>query len=416
MKAQHYITNKVSLLNVHITYQIIMILPGPYSKTPRIQRECNILSKTGQNIHVIYMVSTKSEIREIETDKVIFHHIWIPLRAQHSLAKVVRYFLFYSFAFIQLLKLFKKNNKICIHSHHIHSLPLAIIFKRIMKCKVIYDAYEFYYFYFKRYAPQFLVPVLCKIEETLGRGADLIITCWKTQAEFLLKRYKLQSVIFPNLPPPDFFQNKISPDKMREKLGISSDDFIIFHGGGLAEHCKLNELLDAQSVLINKNYIKNIKLLISGRMGQSPILESLKNRAKRLGIEEHCIFLSGVPYKEISNFYRMSNVIYVMYEPIYDHLLLPTGKMFEAMVCKRPLITCNFGEKMKIVKKAKCGLAVKPQTLNIARALLKFINNKRMAKEMGMNGYNYYMEHFSWEKHSNIFLSAYEELLSTYIS
>jgi glycosyltransferase involved in cell wall biosynthesis len=138
----------------------------------------------------------------------------------------------------------------------------------------------------------------------------------------------------------------------------------------------------------------------------------VKAYARKIGIYEHCIFFGGVPYNEISKLYLVSDVVYAEAEPTLNQVMLPSGKIFEAMLCKKPVITCHIGEKTKLVNEAKCGLTVKPEAEEIARAFLMLAKDARRRQRMGINGYNFYLKNYSWEKYSTIFLSTYEKLLS----
>lgn len=399
---------------------IVILEPENYEKQPRIQRECHILTQEGYNIHVIDIVDTWSNAKKRARDDVVIHSIFLPKSPYKKIGNPLQqilyvgrrflwYLLFYIFVSYHLFKLSRQNEIVFIHCNHIHSMPIGIIFKRILNCKLVYDAYEFYYLYFIRLAPSYLVPILHKIEPKLSHHADIIITWWETIADFLRKRYNLKNiVIFPNLPPTEFFVNTYSDKKRRKELGISSNDFVILYAGRLTEEYKLRELLEACEILVYRYKVKNIKTVV---IGSGPLSNSLKKMAKNLEIDQNCIFLGRIPYKEISNLYQLSNVVYAMYEPIYDHLMLPSSKIFEAMICKKPVITCHLGEKKRIVQEARCGVTIRPDADEIARVLLKFIRNEELGEKMGVNGYKYLNEFLSWERYSKSLLFAYRKVL-----
>jgi glycosyltransferase involved in cell wall biosynthesis len=397
--------------------QILMILPYPFDDSPRIQRQVSILSKKKYRINVIDVVDMKSRDKVVGIDGLSIHHVRVPklhapenVDMMYAFKALLWYLTFYSYAFVLIMKLHRKHGRLRVHCYHIYSLPLGILCKKILKCKIVYDACEFGYYYFRRYAPRILVPLLCEIEKRLGHNADLIFTWWRTQAKFFKKQYGLQSTIFPNLLPPDFVTNTVSLSGERKTLGLSPYDFVVlFAGSILPKQYKLYELLDAIELLVDQFNFEQIKLLI---VSPDP-KESLRDRAKGLGIAEHCIFLGGVPYREIPVLYRTCDVVYAEVEPTDNQLVLPSGKIFEAMLCKKPVITCHLGEKSKLVNEAKCGLTIKPEVEEIARAFLTLAKDAKKRERMGINGYNFYLKKYSWEKYSRIFLSAYEKLLSS---
>lgn len=386
----------------------------PFEEIPRAQRELEIVSKKGYFIHIVDVTNVVSEKNELEGQNCSFHHIMMPnMKSSEQggilhFSKSFSYYLhYYLSAFVLLLSLQRKSKIIGIHCFHFYTLPLGVVFKKISKCRLIYDAYEFSYFYFKRYAPGILIPLLCGIEGKLSHEADLVLTWWRTQDRFFQKYYGLRTTIFPNLLPPSFVKKSFSFNREREKLGLSPYDFVVlFAGSMLPRQYKLFELLDAVKILRSRSRVTNIKLLFAS----ADPTDTVKAYARKIGIYEHCKFLGNVPYNEISKLCLVSDVVYAEAEPTLNQLVLPSAKIFEAMLCKKPVLTCHLGEKMKIVNEARCGLAIKPEASEMAEALLTFIKNGKMGEEMGMNGYRYYIKNFSWKRYSEIFLSAYEEL------
>lgn len=394
---------------------IVWLVLCPFEEVPRAQRELEIVSKKGYFIHIVDATNAVSKKNEIEGQNCSFHHIKMPKMKSSEQGGILyfcksflHYLHYYLSAFVLLLSLQRKSKIIGIHCFHLYTLPLGVAFKKILKCQLIYDAYEFSYFYFKRYVPGILVPFLCRIEGKLSHKADLVLTWWKTQDKFFQKYYGLRTTIFPNLLPPRFVKKPFSFNREREKLGVSLHDFVVlFAGSMLPRQYRLFELLDAAKILKSSSHVTNIKLLFASADPADPV----KAYARKIGIYEHCKFLGNVPYNEISKLCLVSDVVYAEVEPTLNQLVLPSAKIFEAMLCKKPVITCHIGEKSKLVNKAKCGLTIKPEVEEIAKALLKFVENKKMRLRMGINGYEYYVKNYSWEKYSRIFLSAYEKIL-----
>jgi len=402
---------------------IVMLFPGQSNKAPRLHRECYILSKAGYRIHIIDIKGREIESpnAKLELENVTVHHIALPgffsyektgnalKQALKIIEWLIHYFSFYIVASLLLLRLSNRYRIICIHCNHLHVMPVGVIFKNILRCKLIYDAYEFYYFYFKRHAPKLLVSALRKIEEKLAPRADLTVVCWRSQKLFLQSRYNVQNVvIFPNLPVPNYFMRDESHSDIGKEFGISSDDFVVFYGGGLGEHYKLDQLLEAFNIIVNNCKVANAKLVIAGSGHR---LRVLKGMAKRLKIEKNVLFLGRVPYQDMPRLYQTCDVVYAMYDPVLDHLLGVKQKIFEAMICGKPVITLSIGENAKLVKRAKCGLTIKPEMEEIAKALLNFINDEKMRKIMGRNGYHYFIKNFSWERYAKNLICAYKKLL-----
>jgi len=405
---------------------IVMLFPGQYDKAPRLQRECYILSKAGYHIHIIDIEErgVKFHPSDHKLENVTYHHIALPSfsyektgnvikRTLKIIERLIHYLSFYILASFLLLRLSDRYKIMCIHCNHLHTMPVGIIFKKILRCKLVYDAYEFYYFYFEKRAPKFLVPALQKVEEKLAPHADLTIVCWRNQKLFLQSRYNIQNVvIFPNLPIPDYFKNDDSRFKRESTLNrmqfcIRPSDFIVLYCGSFKEKCKLKDLFEACSFLVNKYKLSFVKIMM---VGDGPLFDELKGRAEQLKIKQNVIFLGRLPYEKVVQCYMFSDVVYAMYETEGQYVLHPSQKIFEAMLCKKPVITCHLGENKKLVTKARCGFAIKPEPKEISKAILKLIKNKHLRMKMSVNGYQYYVKNFSWDKYREKLLSAYNEL------
>ena len=72
--------------------------------------------------------------------------------------------------------------------------------------------------------------------------------------------------------------------------------------------------------------------------------------------------------------------------------------MFESMAMEKPVILGLEGEAKALVKKAKCGICIRPENAKeIKKAVLKLYNNRGLCKRFGRNGRNFVKEHFSRE-------------------
>ena len=136
--------------------------------------------------------------------------------------------------------------------------------------------------------------------------SELIVPTKKTYDLFKVK-YGIDREI--NIIPTGIDTDRFDKDNfdkkdiiaLRNKLGISKDDFVLLSVSRISEaQKKIKFLVDCQKQL-NKKY-KNIKLLI---VGDGPDLEYFKKMCKG---NSNIIFTGMVPWKDVSLYYQLGDI------------------------------------------------------------------------------------------------------------
>lgn len=99
----------------------------------------------------------------------------------------------------------------------------------------------------------------------------------------------------------NFTHEKI--DKLKQKLSIRENDFVILFVGRLGKEKSVDVLIEAQKEL-NQKY-KNIKLLI---VGDGPDMEHFKQMVSEYNLEKNVIFTGKVPYDDIPIYYGSASI------------------------------------------------------------------------------------------------------------
>lgn len=87
-----------------------------------------------------------------------------------------------------------------------------------------------------------------------------------------------------------------------------------------------------------------------------------------------------------------------------------TMTILEAMACRLPLVItrqCYFPE----VAEIGAGFVVEPDPNQLAKALLKLLDNSKMGEKMGANGRRLVMESFTWDKIADQMTQLYQSVL-----
>jgi glycosyltransferase EpsD len=193
-------------------------------------------------------------------------------------------------AYKQLKKVVQEEGYDLIHTHTpIASFITRMACRGIPNVKVIYTAHGFHFF---EGAPLQNWLLYYPMEKISAKYTDAIITINEEDFESAkkLKSHTANSVfrihgvgVNLNMFSVEKIDNK---DKLRERLGYKSDDFILFFAAELNENKHQDFLIEVIKVL--KNRIPNMKLLLAG---EGNAKEQYIQLAKESGVENHVEFL-----------------------------------------------------------------------------------------------------------------------------
>lgn len=216
---------------------------------------------------------------------------------------------------ISTVKMIKKWNLDVIHSHTEFGVG---IFARILAKKFKIPLVHTYHTLYEDYTHYITHNHFDKLSKKIVKDLTKVY-CVKTAKETIVptdKIYKLfkekymitknVSVIPSGIDIERFFEENVEQDKVeqiKEKYGITKDDFTIIFVGRLAQEKNIEFLLNAQQKLIEKR-INNIKLLI---VGDGPDKENYINITRKLNIFDKVIFTGKIEQDKIQYYYQCAD-------------------------------------------------------------------------------------------------------------
>lgn len=88
------------------------------------------------------------------------------------------------------------------------------------------------------------------------------------------------------------------------------------------------------------------------------------------------------------------------------------NKLFEAMMCSKPIIVSDGSSMANIVRKENCGLVISYGSINdIKNAILTLKNDTQLRKSLGENGRKAYDSKYSWNIMESRILSTYKNIM-----
>lgn len=216
---------------------------------------------------------------------------------------------------ISTVKAIKKWKLDVIHSHTEFGVG---IFARILAKKFKIPLVHTYHTLYEDYTHYITHNHFDKLSKKIVKDLTKVY-CVKTAKETIVpteKIYKLfkekymitknVSVIPSGIDIERFFEENVEHDKVeqiKEKYGITKDDFTIIFVGRLAQEKNIEFLLNAQQKLIEKR-INNIKLLI---VGDGPDKENYINITRKLNIFDKVIFTGKIEQDKIQYYYQCAD-------------------------------------------------------------------------------------------------------------
>lgn len=225
---------------------------------------------------------------------------------------------------------------------------------------------------------------------------------------------KISKFIIPSNALKNYVQGKIiSSEKIEVVPNFLNSDFLnhisftnkqdyFLFVGSLADYKGVNTLLNAVKDLpkniqfkiigsgfqedkyqqyINENHLENVQLL--GNLNRNEIIQYYQN----------CIALI-VP----SNYFEIFGIINL-----------------EAFACKKPVIASNIGGIPEIVEDNQSGMLFEPNNVEqLKNCIIKYFNDKDLAKEHGENGYKKIFEKYTADIYYSVLIRIYEEVLENY--
>ncbi|MCD6593179.1 glycosyltransferase family 4 protein [Candidatus Bathyarchaeota archaeon] len=210
---------------------------------------------------------------------------------------------------------------------------------------------------------------------------------------------------------------KYSPDKvpleerlrLRENLGISSDEFMILFVGRLTWVKGADTLVRAMPEILTA--VPNAKLVILGVGEQQDLL---KNEISRLGIEDKVVLkYKFLCEEEKIKFYAASDIC------VFPSKYEPFGIVCtEAMSMGKPVVVgargvSGFREQVIPSGPNQCGFHINPyDPSDIAKFVIILLEDENLRKRCGENARRRVLENFTWGRVAKNTIKVYDEVVS----
>ena len=183
-----------------------------------------------------------------------------------------------------------------------------------------------------------------------------------------------------------------------------NDSIDFMFAGNLGNGAKLETILYAAKELYDSGYMFKVHFVGEGRA--KPELIALTTE---LSLQEVIVFHDAVNMLDMPEKYRMADALIVTLRK--GQVTIP-GKLQAYMSTGKPIIGAMDGSGNELINESKCGKCAEAEDSHgLAHIMRDYIDNKNIYSEYGINGRNYFFEHFTLEKHMMILENSLESLI-----
>ena len=294
------------------------------------------------------------------------------------------------------------------HCHEPESFFVALYLRLFHGKKIVYDVHEYYIDVIPLASlpmKMFLSFMLYLVEPLFCRFAEAVITADDGIAKRYFKFIKDVYVIF-NFPTFDVFIDVDSIIRNEKYPG----NFVMIYVGGLSEERGILELIKATHEASKVH--PEVKLVIIGEFRTKNFRDICIEYVRSNGLGDNVEFLGYVPHKEVPEYINASNVGTALFHPTrrFAKTAYPI-KLFEYMICGKPVLVSNLPAIRKIIEESECGLLVDPMNIyEVAKAIIFMLEHPQDTKAMGYSGRRAVQNKYNWLKMETELLKLYKNI------
>jgi len=146
-------------------------------------------------------------------------------------------------------------------------------------------------------------------------------------------------------------------------------------------------------------------------IGDGKYLAKLKVLSHKLDINNHILFLGWLDFSKIPDLIQASDICVIPhYKTNHKDTTIP-NKLFDYMVCGKPVIVSNAKPLKRIVEEENCGVVFQSGNLwSFVQSIKNLLENRQLRMIMGLNGQKAVKKKYNWHNDSTKLNQAIERL------
>lgn len=248
------------------------------------------------------------------------------------------------------------------------------------------------------------------IETKLLKQVDALFTiCEGLKNEIISRGLPCSKItVIPNCVDTKFFYPSDCDEGIAKKYDFKNKTVFGFIGS-LYRYEGIDLLIDAfQKVLQKRN---DMKLLL---VGDGPQKNALYDKAEKMGLRNHVIFMDKVPHEDIKKYYSVMDVLVYPRRKIRLTELVTPLKPLEAMAMGKVVVGSNVGGIRELISHDKDGFLFEAGDAdNLAKLLTGLASDGKDFSEISKSAIETVQCKFRWELSVKKYLPVYEKLTRT---
>jgi glycosyltransferase involved in cell wall biosynthesis len=244
------------------------------------------------------------------------------------------------------------------------------------------------------------------VERQVILGSDLVITDSRFSKHQLLEELRLNSCDTHIEVIPAGIDRRFRPlpkdPELSGRWGLSGKKVLLFMGY-LGRRKNLFVLLEVLRRVV-ETFGNDVRLVICGT---GNLLEPLKAKARRLGLEDKVIFPGFIAEADKPKFYNLADVF--VFPSLLEGFGLAVG---EAMSCGKPVVAFDSAAIPELVVNGETGLLARAgDVADFVKKTLTLLGNDELCRKMGQAGCLRIEREFRWEISARRVKETYESVV-----
>lgn len=361
--------------------KIVYMRSNPINPDPRVEKELSVALDSG-HIPIALGWNRSKDVNRVKKEKISLDNGEVDIfrfNIEAGFGAGINNMIPLLKWQISLLKWLIKNRNTydLIHACDFDTVLPALFMNVIFKKKYVYDIFDFYIDAFS--VPNKLKPIIKKIDFIAIQRAEATILVNESRIE-QIKGSNPKKLLFihntPKMPKGILDENKINHKEKKKR---------IFYGGILG-----NGRMIEETIRICSRH-SDWEFTIAGF---GPMEDKIKKYSETM---KNIKFIGKKSYKDIIQNTIDSDIIFACYNPsIPNHKYSSPNKLYEAMMCKKPIIVCNGTGIDRLVRDENIGLTCDFDEKSLEKSFISIFEDEIMYNQMANNSRKIYENQYKW--------------------
>lgn len=355
--------------------KVLMLLTNAFRPDPRVAREAKVLAIEGYYVNIISW-DRKLELHPRETkDGYQVNRIHSVPSEYGAGWRQLRYLRQFWNEAIELALEYKPD---IIHCHDLDTLYAGVKLKKMLGCKLVYDAHENYPALMSLHLPRLFVFLLKKWERWLMQSVDATITASTVLRDEFLEREISPVIALGNYQDLESYTKITEADiqEIRTHLDIPTDLLSISYIGGFSPNRLLLPFIEAA------NMLPEVQFHIWGDGPNRLVVEHA------VANYENVLYHGWLHTNKLPLYFKTIDIIYYCLRVDYPGAVYNApNTVAQAMAAGRPIIANDVGDLGRMVRSSGCGVLLDEINAKTIAKAIQQLKDPEIRQKIGKKGF-----------------------------